>query len=67
MAWEVVMGWIVLLVLVVGVPIGLLLWTRRNSNGGEDGTDPQAHRLGDAQRGPYSNPNGPDYGGSGNL
>ena len=61
------MEWIVLLALVVVVPIGLLLWTRRNRNAGEEGTDPQAHRLGDAQRGPYSSPNGPDYGSGGNL
>jgi hypothetical protein len=61
------MGWIVLLVLVVGVPVGLLMWTRRNRTPGEEGTDPQGHRLGDSQRGPYSSPNGPDLGGSGNL
>ena len=61
------MEWIVLLALVVAAPIGLLLWTRRNRNLGEEGTDPQAHRLGEAQRGPYSSPNGPDYPDGGNL
>jgi hypothetical protein len=60
------MGWMVLLVLVVGVPAALLLWTRRNRNPDEGGFDRPTPHL-DAQRSPYRNPAGPDYGATGQL
>lgn len=47
------MEFAILFLVVIAVPIGLLLWTRRNKNLGDPRTDPLAHRnLGSGNAGP---------------
>ena len=54
------MAWFVFLALVVAVPIALLVWRRRDSVPGAEGTDAQANRNYPADGGPT-----PHYGGPG--
>ena len=53
-----------LLIVMIGVPVVALVWTRRGRSGGAPGTDPQAHRdIGTA--GPPQHARGPEWGGNG--
>ena len=54
------MAWFVFFALVVAVPIALLVWRRRDSIPGVEGTDPRANRNYAADGGPT-----PHYGGPG--
>jgi hypothetical protein len=54
------MAWLVFFALVVLAPVALLVWRRRDSAGGEAGTDPHANRNYAADGGPT-----PHYGGPG--
>jgi hypothetical protein len=64
---EVGMTWFVVIILIVAVPVGLLVWTRRTSGAGKPGTDPLANRELGRQAGPPNRPEGGDWGGAGGL
>jgi hypothetical protein len=66
-AGEVGMEWLVVIMLVVAVPVGLLVWSRRARGAGEAGTDPLANRDLGRQAGPPNRPEGGDWGGAGGL
>jgi hypothetical protein len=66
-AREVGMAWLVVIMLVVAVPLGLLVWTRRTGGAGKAGTDPLANRDLGREAGPPSRPEGGDWGGAGGL
>jgi hypothetical protein len=53
--------------LLVVVPIALLLWSRRDSGGGERGTDPHANRDLGRHGGPPEGPRDGGFGASGDL
>ena len=61
------MTWFVVIILIVAVPVGLLVWTRRTSGAGKPGTDPLANRDLGRQAGPPNRPEGGDCGGAGGL
>jgi hypothetical protein len=61
------MVWLVVIILVVAVPVGLLLWTRRGGAAGKAGTDPLANRDLGRQAGPPTRPEGGDWGNAGGL
>jgi hypothetical protein len=64
---EVGVAWLLVIMLVVAVPVGLLVWTRRTHGVGKAGTDPLANRDLGRQAGPPNRPEGGDWGGSGGL
>ncbi len=59
------MAWLVFLALVVAVPIGLLVWRRRDGGPGEDGTDPHGNRDLGADGGPPGSSQKDGWGGVG--
>ncbi len=60
------MAWFVFFAVVLLVPIGLLVWRRRDSGPGAGGTDPRGHRNTGSAGGPP--PQGDGWGGAdGNL
>jgi hypothetical protein len=61
------MVWLVVIILVVAVPVGLLVRSRRSGGAGKAGTDPLANRDLGRQAGPPTPPEGGDWGGAGGL
>lgn len=54
------------LLVVIAIPIGLLLWTRRDGNPGDPANDPQRHKdIGQGSPPLHSHPGWPDSGGGG--
>ncbi|HEU4913378.1 MAG TPA: hypothetical protein VFV76_15925 [Actinomycetes bacterium] len=58
---------LITLAVIIAVPIGLLLWTRRDRRDGETGTDPHGHLDLGAKSGPPEHTRDHDYGAGGSL